>query len=424
MRILILGLNYLPESTSIGPYTSDLAEYLLECGDHVQVVTGFPMAPQWRVWEGYRGEWFRREVVNGVPILRTYLFVPKEPRRALHRVLFDSSFGCSSFIGTLRTGPCDLVVAISPPLQVGLTGWLVSRLKRAPLFVHIQDLVPDAAIATGMLAENSRPVRIARRLERFIYDHAASIGVICDGFRENLEAKGVPPSKIKLIPNHINLEFLRPLDRMGAFRSKWGIGQAEFLVMYSGSLGLKQGLETLVDAAERLRAEKDILFVIVGEGPPLNDLIARASQHQLSNVRFLPLQPREMLPEQLAAADVLVLTQKRAVTDTVFPGKLLYYMGAGRAILAAVSATSETGRFIAAHRVGVVTPPEDATALADAILSLHQSGTAQLGERGRAVVEQRFDRRIVLPAFVKHLRELAKPADVSPSTLPERERRG
>ena len=188
MRILILGLNYRPESTSIGPYTADLAEYLVEQGHQVQVLTGFPMAPQWRIWDGYRGRWFQRETINGVPVRRSYLYVPREPRRARNRGLFDGSFVCRR-----SSAGCWLDPAMwswqSPPIADRADGWLLGRLKRAPLLFHIQDLVPDAAVATGMLSESSRPVKIARWLERFVYRRAGAIGVICDGFRRNLLVK-------------------------------------------------------------------------------------------------------------------------------------------------------------------------------------------------------------------------------------------
>lgn len=408
MRVLIIGLNYLPESTSIGPYTADLAEYLLKYGHEVEVITGFPMAPQWRIWNGYRGEWFRRERINGVSVLRSYLFVPKEPRKTLNRILFDMSFCFSALLAAIASGRCDLVVTISPPLQIGLTGWIVSLFNQGEFFFHLQDLVPDAAIATGMLSEKSWSVRLARMLEKFIYHQAHGIGVICEGFQRNLAAKGVKSDKIKLLPNYIDLEFMHSQESDGSFRSRHGIGADDFLVMYSGSVALKHGLETLVDAAAQLKSEPGIKFIIVGEGPSLTELKNRVTQLQLSNFLFLPLQPRETLPQQLKAADVLVITQKRAVTDIVFPGKLLYYMAAGRPILAAVSAESETGLFIAKHQVGVVTPPEEPIALAEVILHLRQEGTAKMGQRGRKVAEQYFDRQVVLPAFVRHLENLVK----------------
>lgn len=406
MRILILGLNYLPESTSIGPYTADLAQYLHDASHEVRVVTGFPLAPQWRVWEGYRHKIFMHEVVKNVPVLRTFLYVPKQPNKTLKRILFDMSFALSSFFGGMMSGPCDIIVAVSPPLQLGLTAWLLGLFKHAQFFFHIQDLIPGAATATGMMNENSLAVRIAHGLERFIYQQAACIGVICDGFAHNLLAKGVPANKIAILPNHIDLEFMCLHERDNSFREAHGLRSQDFLVMYSGSVALKQGLETFVEAAVELNDHSEIVFILVGEGPYLLDLKKMADHFSLPNLHFLPLQRREELPQQLAAADILVITQKRTITDVVFPGKLLYYMAAARPILAAVGADSETGRFIRENHVGLVTPPEDPKSLAQSILNIRRNKYAHLGENGRRVVEERFDHRIVLPRFSKHLEEL------------------
>ena len=408
MRILIAGLNYLPESTSIGPYTADLAQHLEAAGHQVQVITGFPLAPQWRVWDDYRGRWFMRQELNGVSLLRTFLYVPAHPQKAFQRVLFDLSFALSALVGGLFAGPADLVVVVSPPLQLGLTGWMLSLAKRAPLFLHIQDLVPDAAVATGMLSENSTAVRLARAIERFVYRRARGIGVICEGFARNLAAKGVPENKVAILPNYLDVDFVHPGERNNGFRQRHGIGSEQFLVMYSGSVALKQGLHTFVEAAGRLKGQDQLVFCLIGEGPHLNDLESLARELRLNNIRFLPLQPRQQLPEQLAAADLLVITQKKAVTDIVFPGKLLYYMAVGRPILAAVSGDSETGRFIKEHEVGLVVAPENPEALAEAILCLSREDVSQIGQRARSVVVRYFDRRVVLPSFARHLESLAR----------------
>jgi colanic acid biosynthesis glycosyl transferase WcaI len=410
VRVLIVGLNYLPESTSIGPYTAALAEHLHSTGHAVHVVTGFPMAPQWRIWDGYRGKWFSRDVINGVNIIRTYLFVPREPRKPLNRILFDCSFALSALVGGLFTGGCEAVIVISPPLQLGITGWVLARLKRARLFVHLQDLVPEAAVATGMLAESSPSVRIGRAIQRFVYKRADRLGVICDGFAQNLAHKGVPRTKVALLPNFIDLQFIKTFPRDNAFRQRHGLRDNDFVVMYSGSIALKQGLEVFVDAAIALRNEPTIRFLLIGDGPAdfVAELRARAQQAQLNNLHFLPLQPRDNLPEQLSAADVLVVTQKRAVTDIVFPGKLLYYMAAGRAILAAVSAESETGRFILENKVGLVVPPEEPNALAQAILHMKANGAVALGQQGRRIAESKFDRQHVLPRFGGQLADLIR----------------
>ena len=413
MRVLLIGLNYLPESTSIGPYTADLAEYLVKCGHQVQVVTGFPMAPQWRVWDGYRNRWFMRETINLVLVLRTFLYVPARPKKALNRILFDMSFAISSFLAGLTIGRVDIIVIVSPPLQLGLTGWVLGILKRAPFFFHIQDLVPDAAVATGMLMEKSLALRLAMAMERFIYHRAKGIGVISEGFVLNLVNKGVPPEKIELLPNYVNLEFLVLHERNNNFRRNHNIAPDDFLVMYSGSIALKQGLHTFIKAAVEFKQDDAARFFIVGEGPYRHDLEMISKQLNTTNMHFLSLQPRENLPEQLSAADVLVITQRRAVTDIVFPGKLLYYMAAARPILASVNPESLTGQFIAKHELGLVVSPEDPVALGDGLRFLmnNREEARRLGDNGRNVVEKCFDRQVVLKQFTIHLESLANSKD-------------
>lgn len=408
MRVLLIGLNYLPESTSIGPYTADLAVHLKQCGHEVTVSTGFPTAPQWKVWDGYQGRWWMRETIDGVPVKRTYLYVPKQPRKALQRILFDCSFALSALIGNLFSPRADLIIVISPPLQIGLTGWILGLLNRAPCFFHIKDLVPDAAIAVGALREGSWPVRLAHAMERFVYRRMAGIGVITPGFATNLIRKGVPKEKIALLPDYIDTSFIQPGPMANEFRAAHGISPETFLVMYSGSVALKQGLRTFVETAAELQAEGDIVFYLIGEGPYLDELKSLAATLNLTNLRFLPLQPRATLAQQLGAANALVVTQTKAVTDIVFPGKLLYYMAAGRPILAAVSAQSETGTFIGENSVGLVVPPEDPRSLAQSILSLkaNPAHAAQLGANGRQVCLSRFDRAIVLARFSSHMESL------------------
>src|SRR6516164_5196875 len=155
MKISVFGLNYLPESTSIGPYTAELAEHLRDRGHDVRVITGFPSAPNWKIWNGYRNRIFMREAINGVPVFRTYLYVPKRPRKSVSRILFDCAFAVSALTGIFVRLRPDLIIVVSPPLQLAITGRLLATLSRARVFLHIKDLVPDAAVATGALREGS-----------------------------------------------------------------------------------------------------------------------------------------------------------------------------------------------------------------------------------------------------------------------------
>jgi colanic acid biosynthesis glycosyl transferase WcaI len=236
------------------------------------------------------------------------------------------------------------------------------------------------------------------------------VGVISEGFAHNLEMKGVAPPKITLLPNYIDLNFLKLINGNNGFRKRHGLSPNEFLVMYSGSIALKQGLHTFIETAAGFGLDGQVSFYVIGEGPYLPDLKAMAEKLKLTNLHFLPLQPREELPTQLSAADALLITQKRSVTDVVFPGKLLYYMAAGKPILASVSANSETGRFISSHKVGIVVPPEDPKALGEAIQYLRRNPSKAeiLGRNGRRVVEEKFDRRVVLEKFGNHLETIVK----------------
>ena len=406
MRILIIGLNYLPESVSIGPYTADLAEYLTQKGHHVQVITSFPLAPQWRIWEEYRDKLIMRESINGVPVLRTYVFVPSRPQVTFNRVLFDISFSLSAFLGGLSSGRCHLIIVVSPPLQLGISGWILSRLKGAKLFFHINDLVPEAALATGAMKEKSIAVRLARYLEHFVYQKADLVGVICDGFKKNLLGKGVAQEKIVDFPVYIDLEIFQPSKNENEFRHKHGFSRSDFIVMYSGSVGKKHSLETMIEAAGKLRDYPDIWFLVISEGPYVSKLNDLAETLMVTNIRFLPLQPRKTLPDQFSAADLLVIANRRSVTDVLFPSKLLFYMAAGRPVLAAVNRSSETGIFIRENNVGLVIEPEDSSAFAKAILNLITMDLYQMGVNGRKVVEKRFNRNDVLEEFAKKIEKL------------------
>ncbi len=223
--------------------------------------------------------------------------------------------------------------------------------------------------------------------------------------RRNLVAKGVPTEKIITLPDYIDPAFIRPRPVDLEFRARFGIGSRDFVAMYSGSVSQKQGLGTFVEAAADFEREQGITCCLIGDGPNLAELKQTAQQRSIERFRFLPLQPRESLPAQFSAADVLVLTQRKAIRDVVFPGKLLSYMAAGRAILAAASAESETACFIREHAAGLVVAPEDPGRLADAIrwMRSHPEKTQEFGRNGRRVVEQHFDRAVVLERFAAHL---------------------
>ena len=401
-------MNYAPEKTAIGPLTSSLCEYLAQTGHNVTVVTAFPHYPEWRVQEGYRGKVFFRDCVNDIPAYRSYVYVPGKPG-TLQRIAYDISFSLSAFLSALLVWKVNIIICISPPLQLGLMAYMLGKLKRAPFFFHIQDLLPDAAVNVGMLKAR-RLVGLAYQFERFIYKQAAAVGVISRGFADNLHSKGVSRSKLYYLPNWIDTDFIKPLERNNIFRKQNGLSGSDFLVMYAGNIGKKQALETLVDTASILRKDKDIVFLVVGEGARKTALVQKAKEVDLSNLRFLPLQPKEILPHMLSAADVLVLTQQAGVTDMCLPSKLLSNMASARAIVASVNDRSESARAIRDAEAGLVVAPEDPQALAEAVLKLHGSPglREEFGMNGRTFVRQHFDKAKLLKKFETLLQAIAR----------------
>lgn len=409
MNVLVMGMNYAPEKTAIGPFTSCLCEYLADRGHEVTVVTAFPHYPEWRIQDGYRGKVFLRDRVNGILVYRSYVYVPAK-LNTLQRIAYDSSFSLSAFVSALLVGKAmDVIVCISPPLQLGLMAYILGKLKGVPFLFHIKDLLPDAAVNVGMLKDR-RLVGLAHRLEKFIYETAAAIGVISPGFAANLYSKGVPKSKVYYLPDWIDIDFIKPIDKNNIFRKQNGLSESDFLIMYAGNIGKKQALETLLEAASILRRQKDVVFLIVGEGARKAALVKKAEEMNLSNLHFLSLQPKKMLPYMLSAADVLVLTQQAGITDICLPSKLLTNMASARPIVASVNDRSETARAIRDAEAGLVVAPKNPQALAEAILKLRRSAELreQLGSNGRAFVAKHFEKSKVLKKFERLLQTIVK----------------
>jgi len=408
MRIALFGVNYHPETTGIAPFNTGLAEHWAAMLHDVTAVTAFPHYPEWRVADGYRGKTFARERRGGVRLLRAWQYVP--PRRTtLRRIAYDSSLAASAMAWLPALGPVDLVWAVSPPLQLAVAAWAVSRARRATFVLHVQDLVPDIAVSLGML-RNPAAIAAARRLEQFVYRRAHQIVVLSNGFAENLRAKGVPARKITVLPDWMDTDFIRPAPRAaegnggvaGAFRARMGIPSEVFLAAHAGNMGVKQKLEVLLDAAA---AAPEKCFLLVGDGVERARLEHAAAERRLANVKILPLLPRDELPALLAACDALVLNQAASVVDAVVPSKLLAYMAAGRPVVAATHPASESAALVRAADCGLAVAAEQPAALAAALETLRRDSSLahRLGDNGRRHVERHFARTSVLEKFDQFL---------------------
>jgi colanic acid biosynthesis glycosyl transferase WcaI len=400
MQILVLGINYVPEKTGIAPFTSGLCEHLVGAGNTVTMVTAFPYYPGWKVFDGYRGSRYRRETVNGVDVRRVWHFVPSRPSRLWQRLAHDLSFTMNAFWAGLFTGECDVIYCCCPPPTLGVAAYLLSKIKRAPFVIKLEDLASEAALATGIMRDGIG-LRLARRLESFVYGKAKSIVCLCQGFIDCLAGRGVSREKLLLISHWGDTERVRPLERSCRFRPAHNIPGDRFLVLHTGNMGKKQSLMNAIQAAELIGEEQKVEWLLVGDGeerPLLEQEAATRAPHQL---RILPLQPVEILPHMYAEADLLLLNQKSTVEDAVIPSKLQTYMAAGRPIVAAVSARSESARYVHRASCGIVVEPEEPQALAEAVLRLAGDPELrkQLGANGRAYAEAHFTKSAVLEQY-------------------------
>jgi colanic acid biosynthesis glycosyl transferase WcaI len=390
MRVLIYAYNYYPEPIGIAPLMTELAEGLVKRGHQVRVITGMPNYPQRQIYDGYRGKVYMTEERHGVVIQRSYVWVKSKPS-LLDRLLLDGSFVTTSFLQALNGWRPDVILLTVPPLPVCLPATLLGWLYNCPVVLNLQDILPEAAVHVGLL-RNPALIWAMERLEKFAYRSAHTVSVIAEGFIDNLVGKGVPASKITCIPNWVDTSFIRPLPKPdNAFRKSYGL-ENQFVVMYSGNIALTQGLETVVEAAVRLKHVPEIAVVIVGEAKALAALQDYCDRCGATNVRLLPFQPREALPDMLAAADVGLIVQRRNVVSFNMPSKTQVLLASGRAIVAAVPSTGSAAKAIEKSRGGILVEPENPAALADSLLALYQDPdkVAMLGKNGRQYAVERY----------------------------------
>lgn len=390
MRILIYSYNYYPEPIGIAPLMTELAEGLVRRGHQVRVVTAMPNYPERRIYESYRGKGYVKEYKNGVQIQRSYIWTRPQPN-LLDRLLLDASFIVTSFLPALTGWRPDVILATSPSLPVCLPTALLGWLYRCPVVLNLQDILPEAAIHVGLL-KNKLLIHLFRALEKFAYYTATKISVIADGFVDDLHSKGVVNSKIEQIPNWVDINFIRPLPKENnAFRAAHNLN-GKFFVLYSGNIALTQGLETVIKAASKLLHIPDIAFAIAGEASCLQRLQTACLECGADNVLLLPFQPREQLPEMLAAADVSLVVQKKNVISFNMPSKIQVLLASGRALVASVPEYGTAAKAIRQSGGGVIVPPEDHKALAQAILDLykHPEKVKTLGYNSRQYAVEQY----------------------------------
>ena len=416
MRILIYSINFSPELTSTGKYTGEMAQWLAERGHTVRVVTSPPHYPNWKVFDGYFAWSFRKEQWRpsaGTGVLETFrcpIWVPRMPR-GWRRLAYLASFSLSSWpvmLAQVFWKP-HLVLLVEPTFfgcpQTLASAWL----SGAASWLHIQDFEVDVAF---QLTDFSSP-RLRRwmhHIERRLMAKFARVSTISVRMMERLCTKGVEFSRTVLFPNWVDTAAIYPLPGPSRLRQELGIAPGTIIALYSGNMGLKQGLHLLIDVSRRLASRRDIHFVICGDGPYRQELLAMAQQSQ--NVVFLPLQPVSSLNDLLNLADIHLLPQLGGAADFVMPSKLTGILASGRAVVATADEGTQIAMVLAGK--GLITPSGDADAFAAAVTFLADNHELRrrMGEDARKYAVAHLNRDKILLDFEHAIHDLCNHSSV------------
>lgn len=410
-KILLHTLVFSPDGVSTAYLMTDLARQLERLGHQVSVLTTTPhynvlqasleRQPMTPVWKGllYKSE------CDGVDVW--HVAIAKKGEKVAGRSLDYLRFHLVSLLAAFfgKVGEYDIVIAPSPPLSIGAIAWLLARRKRTPCVYNVQEIYPDFAINQGLL-RNKTVIKLMKRLESFVYAKSDAIVPISEWFRRIIAQRSVPPEKLIVIPNFVDTELYRPLPRDNAFAREHGLLN-DFVVLYGGNIGLSQDWESLLFAAEQL-ADLPILFVIAGDGVQREWLQTEIHKRQLTNVRLLGYQPRELMPEINASCDVATIPMHAMSTTDTFPSKIYTIMACAKPCIVTADDDSELAWIIRQSGSGAWVPPDDAQAYTDAIRHafLTRQSLAAEGARGRAFVEQEYSKEAVAQRYDRLINHL------------------
>jgi colanic acid biosynthesis glycosyl transferase WcaI len=411
MKILYVSQYFPPEMGAPAARAIELSRHWAAAGHDVTVLTGFPNHPTGEVPAEYRDKFRRlviREQIDDVNVVRTWL-LPFPNRKAYERMLNYSSFCLSAAATGLFVKRPDVVIASSPQLLVGLSGWWIARWKRVPFVFEVRDIWPESLAAVGMGDGNSLLHRSLGKIADFLYRRADRVVVVTPAFEEFLvEHRAVPREKISVIENGVETDLFAP--DAGTDRRRELGAEGKFVVSYIGTMGMAHGLETMIAAAVQLRdANPQIVFLMLGEGAEKQRMIALAQERNLHNLRFVDQQPREKIPSYISASDAcLVLLKKTDLFKTVIPTKMLEFMSCGRPVILGVDGQARA--ILEEARAGLVIEPENSDALVSAMsyLAANPATAREMGQHGREYIVRKFSRRHTAEKYIRVLEKMLK----------------
>ncbi len=411
MRILVYGIHYHPDIIGIPKYTGEMCEWFASRGHDVEVITAKPFYPNWKVADAYKKKSWFTEQRNGVTVNRSPFYVPQNPSAA-KKIIHEASFVLSSMKYWIQklTKRYDVIIGVCPPFHIGFLPLVYSKLKSTPFIFHVQDLQVDIARDLGMI-KNKALLSLLFSLERFLFKQATYVSTISEGMRNRILSKGISAENMLHFPNWVDANFITPLPVEESLREELGFALSDKIVLYSGNLGEKQGLENVIEVAKNLQSDPSIKFVFVGMGSGKKMLEEKVANYRLDNVSFFPLQPYEKLSALLAMADVHLVLQKREASDLVMPSKLTSILAAGGCAVITADKGSSLFEVIDQNDMGLLVPTENAEALQKGITKALVSDLSNYRKNARAYSQKYLDKDQILMTLEQQLIHLFAPKE-------------
>ncbi len=406
---LLISHNFYPEPTGIGKYNGDMINWLVKHGFDCTVVTTYPYYPYWKVQAPYKNRWYKKEVNYyaesnaSLTIYRCPSYVPANPT-GKKRMLQDLSFWTSMLWVVqkliLFKKKHDYVITVAPPFHLGYLAWYYCKLKGSKLIYHIQDLQIEAAQELNILS-NKKMFDLLYSVEKKILKGSDFVSSISDGMIKRISAKA--GREVLFFPNWTDTAYFFPIEDKAPLKAKWGYSADDFVCVYSGSIGEKQGLENIITCAELLKDTPRIQFVICGTGPYRQKLEELTLSKGLLNIKFLPLQDKAVFNEFLNMADLHLVIQKGNAGDLVMPSKLTTILSVGGVAVITATAGTSLYELVEKYNVGFVVPPDDFAALAGVIGATAETSTAIQRKNSRAYALDFLDIGNVMNTFLQNI---------------------
>ena len=407
MKLVVVTPHFAPDIAPTGSVITRVVEELAERGHTLEVYTALPWYREHKIEEGWDGRMIRRETTGWGEIIRLHPFPTADKRNVARRAAAFAGFSVLAGIVGASGRRVDGVLAVSPPLSLGLVGEAIASARRGAFVFNIQDVFPDVAIELGVL-KNEKMIKAARRMESHLYKRADAVTVLSDDLKENVASKLGERDKIRVIPNFVDTTAITPGPQENPYRSEFGLSGKK-VVMYAGNVGLSQSLDLVIETAGLMTDEEDVVFVINGQGATRSELQRKA--RGLGNVRFVDSQPFERLPDVLRAADIHLVPLKKGLASSSVPSKTYSILAAGRPLVASVDRGSEIQSLIERAGAGIAVPPEDPEAFTKAIKRLLEAPDerARMGAAGRSFVEGWASPAAVAASYEDLFASLLKP---------------